>query len=515
MCSGAGGRVTKYVRVQLTASSVPTVSLAATPTTVASGGTATLVWTTSNASSCTASGGWTGSKPTSGSASTARISADTVYRLSCTGPGGSAVDTATVTVAEPVTGGTAVFPLRVQTGVRHLIDARGRAFLVNGDTPWSLNVQATRAEAETYLEDRRLKRINAILINLIEHHFSDNPPNNVYGQGPFLTPGDFSTPNDAYFDHAEYVIRRAAAKGILVMLAPAYMGWGGGVEGWYQEMRRNGAAKLRSYGRYLANRFRDYDNILWVHGGDYNPPDLTLLRAIPNGIRELDSRWLHTFHGSRGTTATEYLGTGEPWLDVNTIYTGNTPLAEAMQQYTRSTMPFFLVEAVYEDQGIEAHGVRVQAYQTILSGGTGHFMGHRLLWNMLSATWPSALGSGGARTLSYMPQVLETGQWWKLQPDVSARLVTAGIGSGVNRVAAGLASDDSVALAYVPTARTITVALAQLDGPRVSARWYDPTSGAYRAISGSPFARSTRTFTAPATNSQGDPDWVLVLQSVP
>lgn len=519
VCSGAGGSVTAYVIVRIGSAPLPTISLAATPTSVAPGGSATLVWTTTNASSCVASGGWSGSKPTSGTASTGAISLDTIYRLSCTGPGGTAGDHATVAaealVPAPSPSGSGPFPLRAAPGVHHLVDATGQPFLMHGDTPWSLIVQATRAEAEAYLEDRRSRGFNAVLVNLIEHHFSDNPPENVYGEGPFLTPGDFSTPNEAYFAHAEYVIKRAAAKGILVALAPAYMGWGGGDEGWYQEMKANGAAKLRNYGRYLATRFRDYDNIIWVHGGDYNPPDRTLLRAIPNGILDVDNRWLQTFHGSRGTTATEFLGTGEAWLDVNTIYTGNAPIMEALQQYSRSTMPFFLVEAIYEGQGIDGHGVRVQAYQTTLSGATGHFMGHKLLWNMLSSTWTTALGSPGARTLRFLPTLLETYQWSRLVPDASARLVTAGIGSNANRLAAGLASDDSVALVYVPTTRTITVALSQLSGPRVRARWYDPTSGAYRTISGSPFATSTKTFTPPTNNSVGDPDWVLVLESVP
>jgi hypothetical protein len=521
-CSGSGGTVSAYVIVRIGSTApMPTISLAATPTRVAVGDSSTLVWTTTNASSCEASGGWSGAKPTSGKASTGAVSRETVYRLRCTGPGGTSDDVATVAVEAlspappPPPSGSGRFPLRVAPGVRHLIDARGDPFFVHGDTPWSLIVQATKAQAEAYLEDRRSKKFNAVLVELIEHHFSTNPPKNVYGEGPFLTPGDFSTPNEAYFAHAEYVIKKAAEKGILVMLTPAYMGYGGGVEGWYQEMKANGAAKLRAYGRYLAIRFRDYDNILWVHGGDYNPPDRTLLRAIPNGIRELDNRWLHTFHGSRDTTAREFLGTSEPWLQVNTIYTRESPITEALQQYAASTMPFFLIEAIYEGQGVDARGVRVQAYQAGLSGATGHFMGHKLVWNMLTTSWTAALGSGGARTLSYLPPLLQTYEWSKLQPDVSNRLVTAGIGSNATRVAAGLAADDSVALVYVPTTRTITVALGQLSGPRVRARWYDPTSGAYTTVSGSPFATSTRTFTTPTRNSAGDPDWVLVLESVP
>jgi hypothetical protein len=405
--------------------------------------------------------------------------------------------------------------LRVQSGVRHLIDARGNPFLIHGDTPWSLLVQLTKADAEAYLDDRRAKKFNAILVNLIEHRFSSNPPKNVYGEGPFLTPGDFSTPNEDYFAHAEWVISKAREKGILVMLTPSYMGFGGGQQGWYQEMRANGAAKLRNYGRYVANRFRDYDNILWVHGGDFEPPEKTLMRALVDGIREVDSRRLHTFHGSRESSALEFLGSGESWLQVNSIYTSNAPFIQALEQYARSTMPFFLLEAVYEGQGVEGRGVRVQAYQTILSGGTGHFMGHKLVWNMMTGSWRSALDSDGARTLSYLPPLFESRRWWTLRPDTPARLVIGGVGSNSSHAAAAVAADGSFALAYMPTRRTLTVALGELDGPRVNARWYDPTNGTYRSISGSPFPTSTRTFDPPGNNSRGEGDWVLVLESVP
>ncbi len=201
----------------------------------------------------------------------------------------------------------------------------------------------------SYLENRRLKGFNTILVELMEHQFSSNPPNNVYGAAPFTTPGDFSTPNEAYFAHAEYVIAKAKSKGILVLITPAYMGGGG--EGWYQEMVANGEAKLRAYGQYVANRFKAYDNILWVEGGDYNPPEKVLLRAVANGIRDVTPNALQTFHGSRGTSALAFLGTSEPWLNVNTIYTDETTVvANAFLEYGRSTMPFFLVEARYEGE---------------------------------------------------------------------------------------------------------------------------------------------------------------------
>ena len=51
-----------------------------------------------------------------------------------------------------------------------------------------------------------------------------NAPANAYGQEPFLAPGDYDTPNEAYFRHADWVLRRAADKGFLVLLAPSYLG---------------------------------------------------------------------------------------------------------------------------------------------------------------------------------------------------------------------------------------------------------------------------------------------------
>jgi hypothetical protein len=75
----------------------PTVSLSASPTSVAAGGSSTLTWSSTNATSCTASGGWSGDKATSGSQSVSPA-ATTTYTLGCTGPGGSAQASATVTV---------------------------------------------------------------------------------------------------------------------------------------------------------------------------------------------------------------------------------------------------------------------------------------------------------------------------------------------------------------------------------------------------------------------------------
>src|SRR5260221_13777352 len=59
----------------------PTASITASSTTVASGGAATLTWSSTNATSCSASGGWTGALAASGTLSTGALTTDTTYSL--------------------------------------------------------------------------------------------------------------------------------------------------------------------------------------------------------------------------------------------------------------------------------------------------------------------------------------------------------------------------------------------------------------------------------------------------
>jgi probable HAF family extracellular repeat protein len=77
----------------------PTVTLTTSASSVAVGSSLTLTWSSTNATSCTASGNWTGSKPASGSEATGPLNADVSYTLSCTGAGGSASGTKAVTVS--------------------------------------------------------------------------------------------------------------------------------------------------------------------------------------------------------------------------------------------------------------------------------------------------------------------------------------------------------------------------------------------------------------------------------
>lgn len=94
----------------------PTVLISASPTTITSGNSSTLTWSTANATSCSASGGWSGIKGLSGSASTGSLTANTTFTLVCTGVAGSASQSATVAVSPstpPPTSGNQVTSFRL------------------------------------------------------------------------------------------------------------------------------------------------------------------------------------------------------------------------------------------------------------------------------------------------------------------------------------------------------------------------------------------------------------------
>jgi endoglucanase len=80
-------------------SQAPTVTIAVSPARIALGQSATLGWSSTNATTCTASGAWSGARPVAGSRAVTPSTAGTLaYGLTCTGSGGSATATAALTV---------------------------------------------------------------------------------------------------------------------------------------------------------------------------------------------------------------------------------------------------------------------------------------------------------------------------------------------------------------------------------------------------------------------------------
>ena len=409
-------------------------------------------------------------------------------------------------LSQPAAQGTDNYPIKVAPDHRHLVTRSGTPFLVQGEAAWSLISGLTNEEAELYLEDRRKKGFNSIIVNLIEHKFRG--PVDRYGQAPFLTPGDFSTPNEKYFEHADWVIQKAAEKGIQVFLAPIYLGYIGTEEGWVEEALSNGPEKSRNWGRYVGKRYAGFDNIVWLIGGDRNPEKAREdVDAIVRGIREFDSRHIFTAHCHPENSAIDqYKEAG--WLDLNTTYTYNIVHSMLLRDYHREpAMPFVLIESTYEgEHNASAVQIRRQAYWAILCGAAGQFLGNRPIW-LYDPGWEKALDSTASLDMPRLEALVLSRPWFDLVPDDKHEVVVDGLGEfrGLDYLSAARTHNGATVIAYMPTPRTVTVDMTKIAGGAAAGWWFDPRSGKANSL-GTFETRGKRQFTPP-----GDGDWVLVL----
>ena len=402
--------------------------------------------------------------------------------------------------------GDGPYPVRVGPDHRHLVDQSGKPFLVQGDAPWSLISGLTSEEAEQYLETRRRQGFNSIIVNLIEHKFRG--PVNRYGDGPFTTPGDFSTPNEKYFQHADWVIRKAGEKGIQVFLAPIYLGYIGTDEGWIEEALANGPQKCREWGRYVGKRYRGFDNLVWLIGGDRNPDKgREDVDAVALGIKEFDNRHLLTAHCHPENSALDQFK-NDGWLDLNDTYTYGIVHRMLLADYNRvPPMPFTLTESTYEgEHNASAVQIRRQAYWALLCGATGQFMGNRPIW-LFDPGWQAALESTGAQDMTRLNRLFLSRPWYDLVPDEKHEVVVDGLGEfrGLDYLAAARTTDGETVIAYLPTARTFTVDMTKIAGQMAKAWWFNPRTGKTHPAGEFP-SSGKKQFTPPAEG-----DWVLVL----
>jgi len=422
---------------------------------------------------------------------------------------------------------SAAYPLKQSANHRYLVDQNNVPFLMVGDAPHALVGNLSEADAETYLADRQAHGFNVLWVELLCKTYTGCRADGTTFDGikPFTTPEDLATPNEAYFSRADHMIQAAALHGQVVLLDPIETG------SWLATLQSNGTTKAFNYGVYLGNRYKNFANIIWMSGNDFqtwsNASDDALVTAVANGIKSVDSNHLHTVELNYLVSASLDDPNWVSIIGLNAAYTYYPTYAEVLHAYNQSaSMPTFMVEAHYDGENVGGemgtpNVLRRQEYWSMLSGAAGQMYGTQY-WDFHSG-WQAGIDTVGAQQLQYGTALFSSRPWYDLVPDQNHSVVTAGYGtfstsgnvSANDYAAVARTSDGALVMAYMPTLRTLTVDMTQLSGP-VTARWYDPANGTYSAIAGSPFANTgTRQFMPAGNNSVGDGDWVLVLEMPP
>jgi Protein of unknown function (DUF4038)/Putative collagen-binding domain of a collagenase len=417
------------------------------------------------------------------------------------------------------------FPLKVSADHRYLVDQNNAPFMIAGDAPQAMVGNLSPASAGFFMANRAKYGVNTLWVNLLcDSYTACNSDGTTFdGIAPFTTPGDLSTPNPKYFDRAAKMVNLAAGHGMVLLLDPIETG------GWLGVLQANGVTKARDYGRFLGSRFHGYTNIIWLSGNDFQswmtPADDAVVSAVAKGIHDTDPDALQTVELSYLVSASLDDPTWRPIVGLDAVYTYRPTYAKELQEYRRVPFkPTFLVEANYEFEqnggtdGGSTENLRRQEYWTALSGTTGQLYASHYSWT-LNGDWKTNLNTIGIRQFSYMRQLFQPLAWYNLVPDRDHLVLTKGIGlfSQTDSITtdtyatAAATPDGTLAIAYLPSIRKVTINMAKLSGG-VTARWFDPTNKTFAVIEGSPFANSgSRDFTPPGTNNAGDGDWVLVL----
>jgi hypothetical protein len=428
------------------------------------------------------------------------------------------------TAAKPL---TPAYPLKVSANRRYLVDQNNTPFLIAGESPQALMVNVSEDDAEMFFANRQGHGFNTVWINLLCRPYTGGRKDGSTYDGilPFTKPDDLSTPNPAYFERCDHMLRLAAKHGLLVMLDPIETG------DFLKVMVQNGPSKCREFGRYVGERYRGFDNILWFHGNDYqnwrDPSNDAAVTAVAYGIKDKDQRHLHTIELDYEISGSLDDPNWAPIVSLCASYTYYPVYAQVLKDYNRSNfVPVCLIESDYEfEHDSVPVTLRRQEYWANLSGATGQLYGNGFTWPFKPG-WQTNLDTPGAIQMAYVNGLFERYAWFDLVPDQTHQVVIAGYGTfdalptegnhynmTSDYVTAGRTPDGGLVIAYMPTFRPITVDLRKLRGPP-TAQWYDPSCRRYMSIAGSPLANTGKhVFIPPRHNADGEDDWVLILEA--
>lgn len=427
--------------------------------------------------------------------------------------------------------------LKVSENKRFLQFEDGTPFFYLGDTGWELFHRLNKAETERYLENRRKKGYTVIQAVALAELDGLNTPN-AEGNKPLID-NDPLKPNEAYFQHVDWVIKKAQEKGIFIGLLPTWgdkwnKKWGNGPVIFTPE-------NAEAFGKYLGSRYKNSPNIIWILGGDRPIEEevhYQIIRAMAKGIKLGDGgTHLISFHPQGGQGSSQHFHKDE-WLDFNMRQNGHSMsyterYHQTLDDYNQEPVkPVIDAEPIYEDHPINfkpdenghstSADVRRPLYWDLFSGACGHTYGHHSVWQMWASErqpinrplmpWYEAIDQPGAGQMVYGRLLMESRPYFTRIPDNSIivpETVTSSVpGVGSYRFVATRDLSGTYAMVYIPVGRKFSVKMDVIKGKDITAWWFNPRNGKATKI-GNFSNTGTRSFTPPDYGE--NLDWVLVL----
>ncbi|TAG23166.1 MAG: DUF4038 domain-containing protein [Cytophagia bacterium] len=384
---------------------------------------------------------------------------------------------------------------------RFVMRGDGKPFFWLGDTAWELIHRLNREEADYYLKNRADKGFTVIQTVILAELDGLTQPN-PYGHLP-LANNDPTQPNEAYFQHVDYVVNKAASLGLVVGLLPT---WGDKFnKKWGKDPEIFTPANARTYGEYVGKRYKGKP-VIWILGGDRSPETDTqaaIVQAMAEGVKIGNGgTQLMTYHPTGGGNSAAFFHK-DKWLSINMVQSGHGARDSKNYIYQRQNYALFPVkptldgEPRYEDLPVglsntnndyfTAHDVRQAAWWAVLAGACGHTYGNHNIWQFFEPSrggvmyartyWRRALDYPGAFEMGFMRRLFEAHPWQKLIPNQEVILNENPQDGGYQMAA--VADDSTFLVAYTPKGKSLKIDLSRLASKtnQLVAYWYNPRDG--------------------------------------
>ena len=392
--------------------------------------------------------------------------------------------------------------LKVSDNQRFLQYENGRPFFWLGETAWLMPERLNREEVEYYLKTCHEAEYNMVQVQVL----NGVPSFNAYGtpshskQGRLLTDAPYS-----YWDHMDYIIDVAAKNDIYVGMVCI---WGSLVKG-----GRLSVEQAKTYGTFLANRYKNSPNIIWIMGGDIQGnihPEVW--EALATTIKSIDKNHLMTYH-PRGRYTSAHWWSKASWIDFHTFQSGHRRYGQRMGNkdypipdnteednwmYVDSTWAYKPLKPVLDDEPIyegipqglhdaneplwQACEVRRYAYWSVFAGSCGHTYGHNAIMQFYregyppayhnTKEWTKALQDPGFNQMKHLKRLMLSLPYFERVPDQS---IVIDNGTQYDRLATTRGLD--YLLVYNYTSRTMKIDLRKISGAKKNVWWMDASTG--------------------------------------
>ena len=458
---------------------------------------------------------------------------------------------------------TVVFPwehgdLKVSNDNRSLQHSNGRGFFWMADTAWDL-YKNTDANITLYMDDRAQKKFTVIQALAMYHAETWSNHQMAFNDRNLSRDpkdGNLSEPNEKYWEHIDYLINAAKERGMYVALLPV----------WHDAIGQKTfqtPADATLYGTWIANRYKEYPNIIWVIGGDTTVEgnrgsadrkhlskeerttfEISIWDALGSAINSVDSNHLITFHPTQRTPSIIF---GNPdWLDFNMLQSARGSIDESIR-YVKEALEEGLAvvdgESLYEnlvygenpkieiqDMKRTPFQMREDAYSQLFVGAFGNTYGHTAIYRFWgkNATWEGercpkpgictpamlwidAIHAPGSKQMQYVTELMQSRPIVGRVPAQSLLVDTPSAKDGIVAT-----RGNGYAMVYSSHGENFTVNMAQISGSSIRSSWYNPKNGENTIIGEFPNT-GTKEFNPPGEPTddiRDGNDWVLILDDI-